>query len=104
MRKPAKNFLLLFTVCLFIFSGTSCQSANEVSKLYYSIESEGVVYGYVESTSRSTEKDGITLITESTRVRSISSALGMNIDTKVKAQYTVDPETGYFSDIEKCYR
>lgn len=100
MRLSKKNQLWLVTLCLLIISLTTCQSTDKDSRLYYAIESEGVIHGYVESTTQNIEKDGKPMVVEKAEIKGISSALGMNVDTKVESEIRVDPETGHFSKYE----
>ena len=102
MKLSKKNHLWLGTLCLLILSLTACQSTNEDGKSYYAIESEGMIYGYVESTIQNIEIDGKPMVVEKAEIRSISSALGMNIDTTVEAEYHVDPKTGHWPEVKKA--
>ena len=100
MRLSKKIHLGFGTLCLLIISFIACQSIGEDGKLYYAIESNGVIYGYVESTTQNIEKNGKPMVVEKAEIKSISSALGMNIDTNIEAEYQVDPDTGHFSKYE----
>lgn len=100
MKRSNTNYFLLGALCLLILGITSCQSAGEDGKVYYAIESEGEIYGYVETTIAHSENDGKPVVIETGDIRSISSALGMNVDLTVASELHVNPETGRFSKYE----
>jgi len=96
MKKYPGILLRLVFLSLLIGSFLSCQSASDNGKLYYAIESEGVVYGYVERTIRNVEDPATPEITVKEEIKSISTALGMTLNTEVLSEYHMDPATGRF--------
>ena len=100
MKKHPRILLSPVFLSLLIGSALSCQSAAENGKLYYAIESNGVVYGYIEKTIRHGDDPTAPGVLIKEEIKSISTALGMTLNTEVHSEYRVDPATGRFSTFE----
>jgi transglutaminase-like putative cysteine protease len=95
MNAYKRHCLCIVFAILFCVSIYSCQVGGE--KHYYGVEMDGVICGFSESKIFHKVKDEKEIMMINEKVQSKSSLLGANVDTKVWAEYQVDPETGYFS-------
>ena len=68
----------------------------EKETIYYGVEINGVVCGYMEFDISPLEKDGRELILLRQNMLAKLTALGMAFDSRVKLTYHIDPETGQF--------
>lgn len=98
MKKPHKLYLWLAISCLLLGSLTACSQPGE--KLYYAIETQGEIYGYDEVTITHIKDSGKPLIRLKENLKSTSSLLGANINTRIQSEYYIDPETGQFTSHE----
>ncbi len=95
MNAFKRQVLFIAFLILFYASTGSCQIGGE--KQYYGVEMDGVVCGFSETKILHKVKDGKEIMIINEKVQLKSSLLGANVDTKIWAEYHVDPETGYFS-------
>ncbi|MGB2908142.1 MAG: transglutaminase-like domain-containing protein [Candidatus Aminicenantaceae bacterium] len=100
MNKPTRLKLRPLALALLLGSLLACQGATEDGKIYYAIASDGIVYGYVERTVQSGGDLASPEIIVREEIRSISTALGMTLNTEVRSEYRIDPTTGRFSSYE----
>jgi hypothetical protein len=90
-------------VCFFLINLWTCDWVNgsPEEKLYYAMEMNGQVFGYVELSIVKTNKKGRTLLQLKETVENRLSALGVAVDTQGWSEYRIDPETGRFSFFEQ---
>ncbi len=89
--------------CLFLASllaGNRAYGSPE-EKLYYAMEMNGQVFGYVELSISNIKEKGRPLIQLKEKVENRMSALGVAIDTQGWSEYRIEPETGRFSFSEQ---
>lgn len=98
MKRKRNKYSRSCVLSLLIILLSACQNSGESSTLYYAIESDGTIYGYVETTISKSEDDGNPMVLVKSKIRSISTALGMNVDTQVDSELHVDEQSGRFSD------
>ena len=70
-------------------------------KIFYALEMNGQVYGYVELTILKTEGRDGPLLQLREKAENTSLALGVPVDTRGSSEYRVNPETGQFSFFEQ---
>lgn len=100
MNKSSRlQFRFLYIVCI-LGVLSACQAVADGEKVFYAIESDGVVYGYMEQTIQRDEGHEQPNVTIREEVKSISTALGMTVDTQVHSECRIDPESGRFSSYE----
>jgi hypothetical protein len=93
---------LSWHLCVVFLLGSlsGCQTAADGEQYIYAIESNGVVYGYMDQIIQRSGDGEQPDIFIKEDVKSISTALGMTVDTEVHSQYHLDPESGRFSSYE----
>jgi hypothetical protein len=103
MNTSNRHWVLGTILCLFLgslFLGDRAYGSSE-EKIYYAMEMNGQVFGYVELSISNIEEDGRPLIQLKETVENRILALGVAIDTQGFSEYRVDPETGRFSFSEQ---
>ncbi len=98
IKFTAITILCLFLGSLFAFKGAY---GSPEEKIYYALEMNGQVFGYVELSILNLREKGKPLIQLKETVENRISALGVAIDTQGWSEYRVDPETGHFSFSEQ---
>jgi transglutaminase-like putative cysteine protease len=90
-------------LCFFLGSLFPCVHAlgNPEEKIYYAMEMNGQVFGYVELSILNVREKGKPLIQLKETVENRISALGVAIDTQGWSECRIDPETGRFSFFEQ---
>ncbi len=103
MNKSPRYRILAAAVCFLLGSllarGRAYGSSEE--KIYYALEMNGQVFGYVELSISKIREKGKPLIQLKETVENRISALGVTVDTQGWSEYRVDPETGRFSFSEQ---
>jgi len=90
--KPIKRTLktLLTTVIIFLFT----ISANaQFERMYYAVEMDGVLCGYVTSDMDMTEYRGQSMIELRDTARLLLKALGQDMDMQIYSRHIIHPET-----------
>jgi transglutaminase-like putative cysteine protease len=103
MNKFRRYRVLAATFCFFLGSHFTCGHAygNPEEKIYYALEMNGQVYGYVELTISNIKEKGKALIQLMENVENRISALGVAVNTQGWSECRTDPETGRFSFFEQ---
>jgi transglutaminase-like putative cysteine protease len=103
MNKFFGYWALAATACLFLINLLACDRADgsPEEKLYYAMEMNGQVFGYVELSILKTTEKGRPLLQLKETVENRVSALGAAVDTQGWSEYRVDPGTGRFSYSEQ---
>jgi transglutaminase-like putative cysteine protease len=103
MNKSHKYRVLATIVCFFLGSLFACDRVygSPEEKIYYAMEMNGQVFGYVELSILNIREKGKPLIQLKETVENRISALGVAIDTQGWSEYRIDPETGRFSFSEQ---
>jgi transglutaminase-like putative cysteine protease len=96
MYKPNRHPVWAACVCLILGSilASDCAPAGSQEKLYYALEMNGQVFGYVELSIMKTEEGDRPQIRLREAVENRYSALGIPVDTKGWSEYRIDPATG----------
>ena len=103
MNKTHRYRVLATMVCFFWGSLFACDRAygSPEGKIYYAMEMNGQVFGYVELSILNIREKGKPLIQLKETVENRISALGVAIDTQGWSEYRIEPETGRFSFSEQ---
>jgi len=103
MNKTNRYRVLGAIFCFFLgslFAFKGAQGSPE-EKLYYAMEMNGQVFGYVELSILNIKEKGKPLIQLKETVESRSSALGVLVDVRGWSEYRIDPGTGRFTFYEQ---
>jgi transglutaminase-like putative cysteine protease len=84
-----------------VFLAWGARPGSSEEKVYYALEINGQVYGYVELTILEIEGKAGALLQLQETAANTSSALGVPVDTRGSSEYWIDPETGRFSFFEQ---
>ena len=94
MNRYAKNGIIVVLFLLSLTTLFNCAGSSETENLYYSLEMDGRTFGYQKIGIARVEEDGVSLTLLKEESRSLSSALGADINTSTEAEYRFDFETG----------
>ena len=102
MKKIIKSTAITI-LCLFLGSILAFKDAygSPEEKMYYAMEMNGQVYGYVELSISMIKEKGKPLLQLKETVENRISALGVTVDTQGWSETRIDPETGRFSFSEQ---
>jgi len=91
MKKPCKIFTW-FAFSVLLWGNTSaCRTSADSRRVYYAMERNGVVYGYIETTIIPIEENGKPMIRMEENLRSMSSLMGAPVNNTVKTESLLDP-------------
>jgi transglutaminase-like putative cysteine protease len=93
--KPGAKPTLIWLITLSLTLLACSTEADE--RLYFAIETDGVVWGYSEIELSTLERDGRELILLEQYAFTKASALGSEFDSEVELTYHIDPETWQFT-------
>ena len=91
--KKRLNLCIWLALFLILYGNASTCSANTESQtIYYAMERNGVVYGYMETIVTPVEEKGKQLIRLEESIKSMSSLMGAPVNTTIKSESFLDPE------------
>jgi hypothetical protein len=93
MKRQEKRLTTIIFLYLFGFLSFGCQTSSDKETLYYAVEMDGRTFGFQEVEVMRVEDAGRPLLSITENVRSMMRALGMDIDTRSRSEYRLDPET-----------
>jgi len=92
MKRSFKVCVWFTLIILLWGSSAACSSSAEAKKLYYAMEKDGEVFGYIETNIIHIEKNGKPLIQLKETIKTMSSLMGAQINNVIKSETLVDPE------------
>ena len=93
--KMKKRLNLCIWLALFVIlwgNASACSHNSDSQKIYYAMERNGMVYGYIETIMAPVEENGRQLIRLEESIQSMSSLMGAPVNTTIKAESFLDPE------------
>ena len=92
MKKSFKSCILFALIILLWGSSAASSSSAEDKKLYYAMEKDGKVFGYIETSIIHIEKNGKPVIQLKENMKTMSSLMGAQINNVIKSETLLDPE------------
>jgi transglutaminase-like putative cysteine protease len=88
--------LQLLAICLLVLAGSVYSDRPQPEKVYFAVEQNGIRCGFSESIISNVEIDGREAILLNERIEMKITALGAEVETKLRFKSHVDPETGQY--------
>ncbi len=97
------KWIMLVSLIVLSYTGMCQQPENNVETLYYGIEIDGVICGYIESSKKLINENGKEWLQVNDEMIQKLTVLNQNVDITFSNTYKIDPETGRYFFCERNY-
>jgi len=97
------TWTLLITLIIMSYAGMSQKSEGNVEILYYGIEMDGIICGYVESSRKMINENGKEWLEVADEIKQKLTVLNQNVDISISNKFKINPETGRYFFCERIY-